>query len=322
MTVGQGSLLPQRPGIVFLGTPDFAVPGLAALLDAGHRVLAVVTQPDRPRGRGQRLSPSPVKACAAARELPVLQPERVNAEEACREIAEFRPDLLLVIAFGQILKTRLLALAPFGAINLHASLLPSYRGAAPIAWAIWNGEAVTGLSAMQMEAALDAGPVLLQEEIPIRPEDSAGSLHDRMAQRSGPFLLRVLEAMTGGGALALPQDPTLATYAPKITRALARIPWGLSAEEVSFRIRALDPAPGAYTLLGDQQIKCFVSRAVPWSEGTPPPGRILGVEEGALLVGAGIGAVALRELQAPGKRRLPVEAFLRGFPLREGMAFR
>ncbi len=309
--------LPQRPRIVFMGTPDFAVPALRSLVDSGHRVTVVVTQPDRPRGRGLKPTPSPVKELAQSRGIPVLQPESVNRPDVAGRIRDGSPDLMVVVAFGQILKTDLLSMPPWGVLNIHASLLPRHRGAAPIQWAVLEDDRRTGLTLMRMDEGLDTGPILFQEEVDIRKGETAGDLHDRLAERSGPFLVRSLASMSRDGVFPTPQDETRATYAPKITREMTRIDWNEPAPRVAALIRALDPVPGAVTFLGDRRLKLFSATVDRKGSGEIAPGMML--DEGEyLVVGTREGRVSIAEIQVQGRRRMPVRDFLHGFSVAPG----
>lgn len=310
--------LPLQPRIIFMGTPEFAVPTLRALIDHGHHVLAVVTQPDRPKGRGQRLASPPVKRLAEEKGIEVLQPVKAWDEHFVRAVREKAPDLILVVAFGQILKKELLLLPRWGVLNIHASLLPKYRGAAPIQWAILNNESVTGLTIMRMDEGLDTGPILFQKEIPILPYETAGQLHDRLGLEAGGFFMEALTHMARHPLRERTQEPSGASYAPKIGKDMALINWSQSAHKVSALIRALDPWPGAYTLCEGREIKLFASRASEKGRTRPVPGRILRQGD-TLRVETESGLVEIGELQLPGKKRLPAPDFLRGFPLLEGV---
>jgi methionyl-tRNA formyltransferase len=306
---------PERPKLIFMGTPDFAVPSLRALVDHGHEVLAVVTQPDRPRGRGRKMLPSSVKRAAMDYGLEIFQPEKISTPWFSEEIRSKEPDLIVVVAFGQILRKDFLNIPRWGVLNIHASLLPQYRGAAPIQWAILNNERKTGLTAMKMGEGLDSGPILLQEEVVILSDETSGQLHDRLAQMSGGFLLKTLKGLAEGALREIIQDSTKATYASKIDRNMSLIKWEHSAKTISALIRALDPWPGAFTRLGKKDIKLFSSRAISEKSIDEIPGRVIGYSEGALEVETGEGVVQIRELQAPGKKRLSAKDFLRGLPL-------
>lgn len=318
MENSQKAGFPRRPKIIFMGTPDFAVPSLKALVKDGHKVLSVVTQPDRPKGRGRKLVPSPVKRVAQEYGIKILQPEKASDGQFCDTIRGLEPDLLIVVAFGQILKNNLLMIPRWGALNLHASLLPKYRGAAPIHWAILNNETKTGLTAMRMDEGLDTGPVLLQEKVVILEHETAGSLHDRLAGLSGDFIIKTLKGLAENRLKEMHQDPDDATYATKIDRGMSLIKWGLPANAISGLIRALDPWPGAFTTLEGKEIKLFSSRVTDKEARDEVPGRVAGESEGALQVETGKGLIEIMELQIPGKKRLPAGDFLRGFALEQG----
>jgi len=313
--------LPGRPKIIFMGTPDFAVPCLRSLMEYGHEVVAVVTQPDRPKGRGRKVAASPVKRVATDYRLEVLQPERSWDPQFCEKVGRKGPDILIVVAFGQILRKELLDIPRWGAINIHASLLPKYRGAAPIHWAILNNEAKTGLTAMRMNQGLDTGPILLQEEVAIGQDETAGQLHERLAGHSGDFLLRTLKGLEAGRLKKKPQDHSGATYAPKIDRQMSLIAWDRTAHKVSAVIRALDPWPGALTTLEGRKIKLFSPWVLEEERLDTSPGKVARRVEGALEVETGRGVLEIREFQIPGKKRLGADDFLRGFPVEEGMVF-
>ena len=309
---------PGRPRLIFMGTPEFAVPTLKALISHGHHVLAVVTQPDRPKGRGKKLAAPPVKELAMKHGIEVLQPEKASNDLFCAEIRAKEPDLIVVVAFGQILKKKLLDIPRWGVINVHASLLPNLRGAAPIQWTILNDETKTGLTVMQMDEGMDTGPILFQEEIPVVKDETAGQLHDRLAVMAGDLMTKSLERMSGKIVKATPQDHTKATYAPKISKDLSIVDWKEEAAKVSARIRGMDPKPGAYTLCEGQEIKLFASTVIDRNRDEGSPGQVLGLKEECLVIGTGRGTVGIRELQYPGKNRLPAKDFLRGFSLPVG----
>ncbi|MBW1667449.1 MAG: methionyl-tRNA formyltransferase [Deltaproteobacteria bacterium] len=309
---------PLRPRLVFMGTPEFAVPSLRALIGAGHNVVAVVSQPDRPRGRGRKIISSPVKQVARDHGLETLEPEEASDERFCAFIRGKKPDLIIVVAFGQILKKNLLEIPRWGIVNVHASLLPKLRGAAPIQWAILKREPVTGLTIMRMDEGLDTGPILFQAKVPILDNETAGHLHDRLAQRAGKLIVEFLEKMVEDAIVEIPQDHSNASYAPKIEPSLYEVDWRESAEQVSARIRAFDPRPGAYTLFQGQRIKLFASRVVDAGRVDVVAGKILAHIDKELLVETGRGVIAIREMQYPGRKKLPVDDFLRGFLIPEG----
>ncbi|MBW1998230.1 MAG: methionyl-tRNA formyltransferase [Deltaproteobacteria bacterium] len=313
-----GEKFPQSPNLVYMGTPEFALPPLRALISQGYKVSAVVTQPDRPKGRGKKPSPPPVKVLAMEKGLEVLQPQRVSDRDFCEVVRHMAPDMIVVVAFGQILKKPLLEIPRWGVINIHASLLPRYRGAAPIQACILNNESRTGLTIIRMDEGLDTGPILYQEEVAILPDETAGQLHDRLAQRAGEIILRFLRLMGEGKVVEKPQDHTKATYAPRIDRRLCLIDWKREAAVISALIRALDPRPGAVTTWQGREIKLFSSRIVDRDLPEAAPGKVMGLGEEGILVGTGKGAVEVREMQLPGRKRLNAETFLRGCPLPEG----
>ncbi|MBW2708766.1 MAG: methionyl-tRNA formyltransferase [Deltaproteobacteria bacterium] len=318
MTQHNPSLLPARPGIIFMGTPDFALPSLEALIAHDHHVQAVVTQPDRPRGRSGKPISSPVKQLAKRFGIEVLQPERASDESFCQLIDAISPDLLVVIAFGQVLTAKLLDIPSWGGLNVHASLLPKYRGAAPIQRAVMDDERETGLTAMRMDPGLDTGPILRQEKTPIGAHETAGELHDRLAEMAATFLLKTLQRLSEDGIHETPQDDTHATYAAKIDRNTGLILWDRPADHISALIRGLDPWPGAYTTVNGKTLKLFSSQVVTTGDAGTVPGRIKGHCREGLLVETGDGVILLEALQLAGKKRLRALDFLRGFPLQPG----
>lgn len=314
--------LPENARIIFMGTPDFAVPSLKALVENGHNVFSVITQPDRQKGRGRKVIPSPVKRAAMDFGLEILQPEKVSSSDFCKEVRNRTPDLFVVVAFGQILKADFLNIPSWGVLNIHASLLPRYRGAAPIHCAVLNNEKKTGLTAMKMDEGLDTGPILLQKKLAIFPDETAGQLHDRLAEISGPFLLKTLKELSQERLTAHPQEERSATYASKIDKRISHVKWDQSAHIISAFIRALDPWPGAFTTIGEKNIKLFSSRVVDENRSEGTPGRVVGHSEEGLEVETANGIVQISELQAPGKKRLPAKDFLRGFPLEKKTVLR
>jgi methionyl-tRNA formyltransferase len=311
--------IPAEPKLIFMGTPEFALPTLKALVDHGHDLRAVVTQPDRPKGRGRALAPPPVKQMAADYGIEVLQPVKASDPVFCDRLKKEEPDLMIVIAFGQILSPALLELPGWGALNIHASLLPKYRGAAPIHWVIRNDEPKTGITLMRMERRLDTGPILFQKEVAIPADETAGRLHDRLADLAGGMIIEALSAMTAEGAQERPQDNASASYAPKIGRSECVIDWKQQASKVSALIRSLDPRPGAVTGLGDKQIKLFTPRIIDDARLDVVPGRVVKDGRGTLLVETGRGIIEAGEIQVPGKKRISASEFLKGASIPEGM---
>jgi methionyl-tRNA formyltransferase len=304
--------------VVFFGTPEFAVPSLRALLRHGVEVAAVVTQPDKPAGRSRSiLRPPPVKAAALEAGLPVLQPERPVGDVFATSLRHLRPDLGVVVGYGHILRPEVLSVPRRGMINVHASLLPRHRGAAPVQWAILEGDAETGVSIMRMEAGLDTGPVLLRLATPIRPNETGGSLAARLAELGASALTEVIGRLERGPVPEEPQDEASATYAPKIDRQTTHLRFAESAERAARRVRAFDPAPGAWAVLRGQPVKLFGGRAV---AGAGEPGRVLATGP-SLIIACGEGALAVSEAQPAGKTRLPVEAWARGRGVAVGDCF-
>ncbi|MBN2060208.1 MAG: methionyl-tRNA formyltransferase [Deltaproteobacteria bacterium] len=314
---GNMEMFPDRPRIIFMGTPEFAVPALEALIRHEFNVLAVVTQPDRPRGRGQKLAQSPIKRRAIEHGIETIQPEKVSDDGFLGRIREKAPDVIIVAAFGQKLGRELLNLCKWKVLNIHASLLPKYRGAAPIQWAILNNERVTGLSLMRMDEGMDTGPVIFQEEVPISENETGGELHDRLALISGEFIINSLKRLTEEPYREKKQDDSLATYAPKIDRSSALIDWTMDMDKISARIRALDPWPGAFTKIRGNDVKLFSSRKIDEYSLKTVPGRVSISPEGMLCVETGRGFIEVREVQFPGKKRMKSCDFLRGFELPE-----
>lgn len=300
--------------LVFAGTPAFAAVALEALLGAGHEVALVLTQPDRGAGRGLKPAASAVKRLALERGLAVYQPVRLREPEALAPIAAARPDAIVVAAYGLLLPAALLALAPHGALNIHASLLPRWRGAAPIQRALLAGDAETGVTIMQMDEGLDTGPILAQRRTSIGPRDDAQTLHDRLAALGAQMIVQALADIAAGRARAVPQPQEGASYAPKIAREETVIDWSRPCAEIERRIRALRPAPGAQTHLRGEVLKLWRGDCM---EGSGAPGVVLGASD-ALLVACGEGALAVRELQRAGGRRLAAAEFLRGHPVVAG----
>jgi len=306
--------------IIFMGTPDFAVPSLKAMLDHGEEVVAVVTQPDRPRGRGRKVTPSPVKTVAEAAGVDVLQPAKIRTEEFLEQIRAYRPDLVVVTAYGRILPKALIELPSLGTINVHASLLPKYRGAAPIQWAVINGEKETGVTIMQMDEGLDTGDILLPGPLPIAEDDTAGSLAVKLADLGGRLLIEALERLRQGTLVAQKQDNGQATLAPLLDKEHGRIQWEMPAERIGCLIRGLDPWPSAFSFLGEERFRFFRPSVLRGSAGTKP-GTLVRVEKQVLRIATGSGLLEVAEMQREGGRRMSVNAFLLGHPLAEGVVF-
>ena len=305
--------------VVFFGTPEFAVPSLRALLGEGFDVAAVVTRPDKPRGRSRsRALPPPVKIAAEPEGVPVLQPELLRDAEFLTALRALAPDIGVVVAYGHILPSDLLAIPRRGMVNVHASLLPELRGAAPIQWAIMRGLEQTGVSIMQMDAGMDTGPVLCQLPTPLPADETAGELSQRLSELGAQALIEALALLEQVGIEPRPQDNARATHAPKITRSIARVRWTDPAEVVARTIRALDPEPGAWTLLQEAEVKLF--GATPVTHGPGAPGEIL-VSDAHLIVATGSGAVDIEEVQQEGRRRMDAGDWTRGRKIGPGHRF-
>ena len=300
-----------------MGTPGFAVPSLEKLLKNNEQVVAVFTQPDRPKGRGQRLALSSVKKAALAHGLPVIQPLTLRDPAVWENLSAYRPDLLIVVAYGLILPRAVLDIPAWGSINVHASLLPKYRGAAPIQWALISGEKETGVTTMRLDTGLDTGDLLLQETTPIAANDTAQTLHDRLADLGADLLVKTLRSLRSGTLQARPQDSALASYAPPLQKSQGQINWRLTAPELDCLIRGVSPWPRAFTFL--QGKRWIIHRAQPLEGSTSgEPGTIVAFEKAQIQVLTGRGTLSLLEVQLEGHRRLPSQDFLIGFPLRAG----
>lgn len=295
-----------------MGTPEFAVPALQALIDTQH-VVGVVTQPDKPAGRGNQFRPPPVKVAAEAAGIPVYQPKSLRKEESAAPLREWQPDIIVVAAFGQILRPHVLELPPHGCLNVHASLLPRWRGASPIQHAILAGDAETGITLMRMDEGLDTGPMFIQSALPIRPDETAATLHDRLAALGGDLLRRYLDNVLAGALRSVPQPVDGSTYAPMIRKEAGEIDWARDAIEVDRQVRAMTPWPGAFTWSGSEMLK--VLRAQPVAGNLPPGPPGLVVRSGnAILALAGRGGLLLDEVQLAGRRPLLAGEFARGRP--------
>lgn len=304
--------------IAFAGTPEFAATALQAILDAGFEVALVLTQPDRPAGRGMQLQPSAVKQLALAHNIPVDQPEKLRTPEQQARLAACAPDLLVVAAYGLILPQAVLDLPRLGCLNIHGSLLPRWRGAAPIHRAIEAGDAETGITIMQMEAGLDTGPMLLKQALPILPDDTTASLHDKLATLGGEMIVTALRALEKGPLPATVQPEAGVTYAHKIDKTESALDFRLPATVLARKLRAFNPFPGGAATVNGTTLKLWAGEAV---AGQGLPGTVLTADATGVVVACGEGALRLTVLQKPGSKRLPASEFLRGFELAEGAAF-
>jgi len=308
--------------VLFWGTPLFALPSLRALSEEGHDVVGVVTQPDRPSGRGRKLTPSPVREVSEEEGFLILVPEIPRGESFLRQIRELEPDLSVVVAYGHILEPEVLSVPAGGSINVHASLLPELRGAAPVNWAILRGNKTTGVSIMRMVSGMDAGPVIFQTPERVGPAETATELGTRLSEVGAEALIEALALLAEDAAEEVEQDHSRATFAPKVNREMARVDWTRPAMELGWHLRGLDGVPGAWSTLGGDSVKLF--RPVPEPRFThgAPPGKVLEADPVAgLLVACGSGALRVGEVQTTGKKRMPVGAWLQGHRLADGTCF-
>lgn len=307
--------------VIFMGTPDFAVGTLEEIIKAGHEVVLVVSQPDKAVGRSKALKYTPVKECAIAHGIEVYQPERVR-EKACIEyLRGYQPDIIIVEAFGQIIPKAILDMPRYGCVNVHASLLPKYRGAAPIQWAVINGDEVTGVTTMRMNEGLDTGDMIMKEEVIVHADETGGSLFGRLSEVGAKLCVKTMEAIEAGTAVYTPQNEEEATHTKKIYKELGSIDWSRDAKTIECLIRGLDPWPSAYTRLNDKTLKIWKAEVLPENSGTEA-GCIVKVSKDGLTVQTGDGMLKITELQLEGKKRMPVDAFLNGYQVEEGTFFK
>lgn len=302
---------------VFMGTPEFALATLEGLIAAGLKLVGVYTQPDRPSGRGKQLNAPPVKQLAAAHGIPVYQPLKLRLPEVVAELQALAPDLIVVVAYGQILPKSVLDIPRYGCINVHASLLPKYRGAAPINQAIIDGETATGVTTMYMDVGLDTGDMLVKRTTPIGPFETAGEVHDRLARLGREAMDETLTRLCAGTLVGEKQDDSLSCYAPMLKKEQGLIDWSRPAREIHNRVRGLDPWPGAYTQLAGEPLKLARTRPDDQPH-AQPPGTVLGADRDGVRIACGEGVLTIGELQLPGRKRLAAAEFLRGCPLPAG----
>ena len=306
--------------IVFMGTPEFALPTLEKIHNSSHSILSVITQPDRPKGRGQKQVDSPIKKFALENNLPLLQPATVNTKEFIAALLENRPDYIIVVAFGQILSETLLKVPKQFCINLHSSLLPKYRGAAPINRAILNGETHSGVTTMIMDKGMDTGDILLVDETPIEQNDDAQSLHDKLSEQGGKLVLETLSRLQKNDLLPTPQNSDLASYAPKLKKEEGLINWEQPATTLLNQVRGLTPWPGTYTLLNKKRLRIL---KVQVAEGAPGdrPGQVARITDMGIEVGTGQDRLVIIELQPEGKKSMPAKSFMAGYKIERGILF-
>lgn len=302
--------------IVFMGTPDFAVGTLEELIKAGHEIIGIVTQPDKPKGRGKTLMPTPVKEVALKHQIPVYQPKKVREKEFTEALRNLSPNVIVVAAFGQIITKEILEIPRFGCINVHASLLPAYRGAAPIQWAVINGEKESGVTIMQMDEGLDTGDMIDKVVVPLAQDETGGSLFDKLSQAGARLCVKVLKDLEEGKAVREKQPEESTTpYASMISKKMGEINWSQPAGSIEQLIRGLDPWPSAYTKLQGKTLKLWKARVVEEKQEKGRPGEVVQVEKEAFFVQTGEGILKIEELQMEGKKRMDTGAFLRGFQL-------
>lgn len=304
--------------IIFMGTPDFSVPTLEALVASEHEVAAVVTQPDKPKGRGKEIHMSPVKECALKHNIPVYQPVRARDEAFVEEMHTLKPDAMVVIAFGQILPKSLLDLPKYGCVNIHASLLPKYRGAAPIQWAVINGDEETGITTMMMDVEMDTGDMLEKTVVKLNPDETGGSLFDRLSLLGGDLILSTLSKLEKGEITPQPQDHAQATYVKKISKSMGDIDWTMDAVSIERLVRGLNPWPSAFTRWNGKMLKIWEAKVLPDLETKAPCGSVISASDEGLKIQTGNGVLCVTSLQLEGKKRMDTAAFLRGYQVESG----
>ena len=303
--------------IVFMGTPDFAVGALEALIEAGHEVLAVVTQPDKPKGRGKEMQQTPVKECALKHNIEVFQPVKIKTPEAVEVLKGYGADLFVVAAFGQILSKEILDMPKYGCVNIHASLLPKYRGAAPIQWAILDGEKETGVTIMQMNEGLDTGDMLTKVIVPIEDRDTGESLFDKLAEAGAKLLIETIPQIEAGTVTPQPQDDSLSTYAKMIKKEMGLIDWKKEAVVLERLVRGMNSWPSAYTYFNGKTLKIWETE-VEKGDSNMAPGTVVEVTKNSIKVQTGQDLLVLKQIQLEGKKRMDVAAFLLGYKVEEG----
>lgn len=304
--------------IIFMGTPDFSVPTLEALVASEHEVVGVVTQPDKPKGRGKEIHMSPVKECALQHNIPVYQPVRARDEAFVDEMRALNPDVMVVIAFGQILPKSLLELPKYGCVNIHASLLPKYRGAAPIQWAVINGDEETGITTMMMDVEMDTGDILEKTVVKLDPEETGGSLFDRLSLLGGDLILSTLSKLEKGEITPVPQDHEKATYVKKISKSMGDIDWTMDAVSIERLVRGLNPWPSAFTRWNGKMLKIWEAKVLPDPDVKLPCGSVISASDEGLKIQTGAGVLCVTSLQLEGKKRMDTAAFLRGYQVAAG----
>ena len=300
-----------------MGTPDIAVPALEKIIEAGHEVILVVSQPDKPVGRSKALKPTAVKECALAHDIPVYQPVKIRLEESVAYLQQFEADVIVVEAFGQIIPQVILDIPKYCCVNIHTSLLPKYRGAAPIQWAVLNSDEMTGVTTMRMDAGLDTGDIIMQKEVMLNEGETSGTLFDRLAEAGAELIVKTLTAIEDGTAVYTPQDTARVTHTSKITKEMGSIDWNKSAKEIECWVRGMDPWPSAYTKLDDKNVKIWKANVLSEETGSKA-GTVVKVTKNSIDVQTGEGILSILELQIEGKKRMTANAFLCGCQVKEG----
>ncbi len=303
--------------IIFMGTPDFSVPILEALLQAGHNVVLAVTQPDQPKGRGKAVQFSAVKTAAAAHQIPVYQPKRIREPECVSYLKTFEADIMVVAAFGQILSEDILTMPRYGCVNVHASLLPKYRGASPIQWAVLNGDKISGVTTMQMDAGIDTGDILEKTEIVLDEDETGGSLFDKLSDAGAKLCVQTIAHIQDGTVTRTKQEEAQATHVGMITKQMGKVDWTKSAAEIERQIRGLDPWPGTYTSLHGKTLKLWKAAVLEGGD-SAQAGQIVYADKQQLVIQTGEGRLSLLEVQLEGKKRMRIDAFLRGHQIEPG----
>ncbi len=302
--------------VIFMGTPDFSVKTLEEILSAGHEVALVVTQQDKPKGRGKSMQPSPVKECALKHGLEIFQPKKIRDAENVEYLRKYRPDIIIVVAFGQILTKEILEMPPYGCVNVHASLLPKYRGAAPIQWAVMNGDAVSGVTTMRMDAGIDTGDMIEKAEVVLSDDETGGSLFERLADEGARLCVHTMRLIEEGRAVYTRQDESKATHTGMISKQMGNIDWEQPAEAIERLVRGLNPWPSAYTRLNGKTLKIWRAETEPGGDGKDA-GKVVFVSKDQLKIQTGEGILSVLEVQMEGKRRMRTEDFLRGYEVME-----
>lgn len=304
--------------VIFMGTPDFAVGILEALIEAGHEITMVVTQPDKPKGRGHAMQYPPVKETALAHGLPVYQPKKIRDEESVQFLESVKADVIVVVAFGQLLPKRILQMKKYGCINVHGSLLPKYRGAAPIQWAVIDGEKESGVTTMQMDEGLDTGDMLLKKTVPLEEKETGGTLFDKLSKAGAGLCVETLKRLEEGSLKPEPQGESPTAYASMLNKHMGEIDWTKDAVSIERLIRGLNPWPSAYTRYQGKTMKIWTAEVIPSDQGKGACGEILEVTKDAVIIQTGDGLLAVKELQLEGRKRMETDAFLRGFQMEAG----